>query len=55
MFLFVNIIHDGGEDRGFDLPHLCGTILFADNLVESSETSSESGIKVIFDVVIGAK
>lgn len=55
MFLLIDIVHNCGEDRGLYLSHLGSAILLANYFIESSKASSESGIEVIFDVVIGAK
>ena len=55
MLLLVDIVHDGGEDGGLDLPHLGGAVLFSNDFVESAEASAECRVKMIFDVVIGAK
>ena len=55
MLLFVDVVHDGGEDGGFDLAHLGGAVLLSDNFVEPAEAPSKCGVEMIFDVVIGAK
>ena len=55
MLLLVDVVHDGWEDRWLDLAHLSGAVLLSDNFVESAEASAECGVKMIFDVVIGAK
>jgi len=55
MFLLVDVIHDGWEDWRLDLPHLGGTILFPNDFVESSKAATQGGVKMIFNVVIGAK
>ena len=49
---FVDVIHDGWEDGGFDFSHLSGAVLFSYYFIESSEAASECGIKMIFNVVI---
>ncbi len=50
--LFVDVVHDGGQDWGFDLSHLGGTVFLSYYFIESSETASEGGIKVVFYIVI---
>ena len=55
VFLFVEVVHDGGQDGRFDLPHLGSRIFLSQDLVESTQTASQGGIEVVFDVVVSAK
>ena len=54
MFLPVDVVHDGGQHRRLDLPHLSSTVLLANDLVEPAQTSSQSGVEVVFYVVVGS-
>ena len=53
-FIF-SILEDFGENRGFDFPHLRGTVFGAQELVQPPEAAPESGVEVIFDAVVGSE
>ena len=54
VLLVIDVIHDGGKQRRLDFPHLRSGVLLARDLVESAETAPESGIEVVFDVIVSA-
>ena len=47
VLLLIDVVHDGGQHRRLDFPHLRSRVLLARDLVESAETAPESGIKVV--------
>lgn len=53
--LLVEVVHDGRKDRRLDLSHLRGRVLLPEDLVESTETATKSGVEVIFDIVVGSE
>ena len=55
MFLLVDVVHDGGEDGGLDLPHLSGAVLLPDDFVQPAEAAAQGGVEVVFDIVVRAR
>lgn len=54
MVSFVDEVHYGGEDGRLDFSHLGGGIFFSRDFVESTEAAAESGVKMIFNIIVSS-
>ena len=53
--MIVNEVQNDGKDGWFNLSHVKSGVLFSNDFVKSAKTTTKSGVKMIFNVVVCSK